>query len=335
MSIQKVARHAGVSIATVSRVFNMPDQVTPETRVRVEQAASALGYVPNSTARTLRMQRSRVLGVVLPTLLNPVFAECLEGIALAAAASGYSIVPVTTDYKLPSEEAAVNRLLAENVDGLILVVSNPETSGPLKTLQTRGTPYALLYNRHPQHPCVSVDGEEAVAELIHRLAALGHQRIAMVSGQLAASDRAQQRYRGYVRGMQACGFSMPDLVEVPFMDTAVARLAEFLRTPGRPSALVCSNDLLAIRCLRAAHVAGLHVPADLTVIGFDGIELSKDLTPMLSTITQPNREMGRSSVQLVVEALAGGKPLDAAMSKTFPHEFRDGESCARYWKAAL
>ena len=335
MSIQKVARHAGVSIATVSRVFNMPDQVTPETRVRVEQAAAARGYVPNSSARTLRMQRSRVLGVVLPTLLNPVFAECLEGIALAAAASGYSIVPVTTDYKLASEEAAVNRLLAENVDGLILVVSNPETSGPLKTLQTRGIPYALLYNRHPQHPCVSVDGEEAVAELIPRLAALGHQRIAMVSGQLAASDRAQQRYRGYVRGMQACGFSMPDLVEVPFMDTAVARLAEFLRTPGRPSALVCSNDLLAIRCLRAAHVAGLHVPADLTVIGFDGIELSKDLTPMLSTITQPNREMGRSGVQLVVEALAGGKPLDAAMSKTFPHAFRDGESCARYWKAAL
>ena len=328
MSIQKVARQAGVSIATVSRVFNMPDTVTPAMRERVQQAAKALGYVPNTTARTLRMRRSKVLGVVLPTLLNPVFAECLEGIAAAAEAGGYAIVPVTTDYKLENEEAAVKRLLGENVDGLILVVSSPETSTALQTLRAREVPYVLLYNRHPAHPCISVDGEEAVAALVRRLAALGHRRIAMVSGQLAASDRAQQRHRGYVRGMNDAGLPVCDLVEVPFMDTAVATLADFLRTPSRPTALVCSNDLLAIRCLRAAHVAGLRVPDELSVVGFDGIELTNDLTPILSTITQPNREMGRSSVQLVVAALAAGRMPEVAESRTFAHGFRDGESCS-------
>lgn len=334
MSIQDVARHAGVSIATVSRVFNMPDQVTPETRLRVEQVASRLGYVPNASARTLRMQRSKVLGVVLPTLLNPVFAECLDGIAMAASVHGYSIVPITTDYKLSSEEAAVNRLLGDKVDGLILVVSNPETSAVLKKLQARKMPYVLLYNRHPEHPCVSVDSEHAVTELIHKLASLGHRRIAMVSGQLVASDRAQQRYRGYLKGMESCGLSPYDVVEVPFMDTAVSRLAEFLSTPSRPSALICSNDLLAIRSLRAAHVAGLEVPRDLSVIGFDGIELGKDLTPMLSTIVQPNREMGRSGVELLVQAL-DGHPLRPSSSLTLPHDFREGESCSRVLKETV
>lgn len=332
MSIQDVARYAGVSIATVSRVFNLSGQVTPETRQRVEQAATRLGYVPNANARTLRMRKSKVLGVVLPTLLNPVFAECLDGIALAAAAGGYSIAPITTDYQLAGEEGAVNRLLADNVDGLILVVSNPETSAVLKKLRARRLPYVLLYNRHPEHPCVSVDSEQAVSALIDRLAILGHRRIAMVAGQLAASDRAQQRYRGYIKGMAARGLAALDLVEVPFMDTAVASLARFLAMPSRPSALVCSNDLLAIRCLRAGHVAGLQVPRDLTVVGFDGIELGKDLTPMLSTIVQPNREMGRCGVDLLVQALVVGHPLAVAASMTLAHEFRMGESCAGVMK---
>ena len=125
MNIQIVAQRAGVSVATVSRAFNFPDKVAPATRALVERVAAELGYVANASARTLRTQRSRVLGVVLPTLLNPTFAECLQGIAQAAAASGYAIVPVTTDYQLAEEERAVSQLLAGNVDGMILVVSNP------------------------------------------------------------------------------------------------------------------------------------------------------------------------------------------------------------------
>src|SRR5450830_1369600 len=201
MSIQAVAAKAGVSVATVSRAFNFPDKVTAATRALVERVARELDYVPNASARTLRTQRSRVLGVVLPTLLNPSFAECLQGIARAAVTGGYAIIPVTTGYRLDEEERAVHLLLAGNVDGLILVVSNPSTSTALARLQAAGVPYVLAYNRHPDHPCVSVDSEAAVADAVARLVLLGHRRIAMVSGTLAASDRAQQRYRGYQRGM--------------------------------------------------------------------------------------------------------------------------------------
>ncbi len=328
MSILDVAREAGVSVATVSRVFNLPDKVTPTTREHVEQVARALGYVPNASARTLRTQRSRVLGVVLPTLTNPVFAECLEGIARAASAGGYAILPFTTDYQLGQEERAVNLLLAGNVDGMILVVSNPATSTGLLRLAETGLPYVLAYNRHPDHPCVSVDSEQATADLVAHLVALGHRRITMVSGQLSASDRAQQRCRGFRRGMQAAALGDGAVLEVPFVATAVTEIGALLQQPSPPTALVCSNDLLAIRSIRAAHLAGLAVPRDLSVAGFDGIAIGEDLTPMLSTVAQPNADIGRNSVELLVQSIAGGTPLLPDASLTLPHHFRQGESCA-------
>ena len=315
-------------MATVSRAFNFPDQVTPATRELVERAARELHYVPNASARTLRTQRSRALGVVLPTLLNPTFAECLQGIARAAVAGGYAIIPVTTGYQLDEEERAVHLLLAGNVDGLILVVSNPSTSAALDRLRSTGTPYVLAYNRHPDHPCVTVDGEAAVADAVARLVLLGHRRIAMVSGTLAASDRAQQRYRGYQKGMADAGLDAPPLIEVPFVESAVDLLAQLLQTKVRPTALVCSNDLLAIRSIRAAHLSGLDVPGDLSVVGFDGIALGEDLTPALTTIAQPNSDIGRRSVELLIPAIAGGATLQPDASLLLPHAFRDGESCA-------
>ena len=331
MTIRDVSGKAGVSPATVSRVFNAPQTVRPLLRERVQAAARELGYRPNRSARSLRTQRTHALGVVLPTLLNPVFAECLQGIAQAAMAGGYSIVPITTDYELAHETRAAELLLARGVDALILCVANAARSAVLKRLRAAQAPYVLVYNRHARHPCVSVDGQAAVAALVGRLHALGHRRILMVSGALARSDRAQQRHHGYQRGMQLAGLDA-QLLEVPFMDGAVERIAAHLaacrRTPQMPTALVCSNDLLAIRSVRAARQVGLRVPEDLSVTGFDGITLGSDLTPALSTIVQPNAEIGRRSVELLLQALAGSTPPDAATSLTLDLHFRDGESIA-------
>ncbi|MCA0239570.1 MAG: LacI family transcriptional regulator [Proteobacteria bacterium] len=332
MTIRDVSQEAGVSPATISRVFNAPDTVRPELRQRVHAAAAALGYRPNISARSLRTQRTRALGVVLPTLANPVFAECLQGIAQAATAAGYSIVPFTTDYQLAHETRAANLLLARGVDALILCVANAARSTVLARLRAAKSPYVLVYNRHARHPCVSVDGRAAVTALVARLQALGHRHILMVSGALAASDRAQQRHRGYLQGMAAAGLK-PQLLEVPFMDGATERMAQYLAArrvmPQAPTAVVCSNDLLAIRCLRAARQVGLRVPEDLSVAGFDGIALGDDMTPALSTIVQPSIEIGRRSVELLVQALAGAAPLRAGHSETLALHFREGESIAR------
>lgn len=327
MSIKELAAMADVSMTTVSRVFNLPDKVNAETRAHVLEIAKKIGYFPNASARSLRTQRSRVLGVVLPTLLNPVFAECLDGIAQAASATGYAILPMTTDYKLEQEELAVNQLLAGNVDGMVLVVSNPETSQALVRLRVAQLPYVLAYNRQVDHPCVSVDNELAMRETVMKLVALGHQRIALISGQLAASDRAQQRKRGFSEGMRSQGLDDSNCLEVPFVETAVQEIGKFLEQRNRPTALVCSNDLIAIRSIRAAHLAGLRVPQDISITGFDGIAIGEDLTPMLSTITQPNQAIGQRSVELLVRSLTDGAPLRPGDSLLLTHSFRQGESC--------
>jgi DNA-binding LacI/PurR family transcriptional regulator len=329
MSITEVARRAGLSVATVSRVFNTPALVNEQTRSKVLRVAGEVGYVANASARTLRTRHSQVLGVVLPTLTNPVFAECLQGIASQAAQRGYAISPCTTEYDHGGEEEAVARLLASGVDGLVLVVSQPSDSAALARVRQAGKPYVLAYNRTEEHACVAVDNEGAVRALIARLAAAGHRRIAMVTGQLRASDRAQQRCRGYAQGMQAAGLQALPLWEVPFAATAVQLLQRHLaeHQGPAPTAIVCSNDLLALRTLRAAALAGLSVPADLSVVGFDGIALGADLTPSLASISQPNHEIGTACVTLLCDALAGKKTLSARDSLCLPHGWRGGESC--------
>ncbi|MFZ9665060.1 MAG: LacI family DNA-binding transcriptional regulator [Limnohabitans sp.] len=329
MNIQEVADKIGVSVATVSRAFNAPHQVSAATRNKVLSKAKALGYVPNASARTLRTRRSRVLGVLMPTLTNPVFAECLEGVAEAAHAAGYAILPMTTHYDAALETRCVSLMQGASVDGLLLVVSNPETSQALRQLQRDRKPYVLLYNRHPKHPCVSGDSEVAVAEVVARLVALGHRRLAMVSGPMSASDRAQQRYKGFLQGLKRARMKGPCLLEVPFMESAVETVVAYLSSENRPTALICSNDLLALRCLRAAQLAGLRVPQDISIVGFDGIALGLDTMPMLTTIVQPNHEAGHLGVQWLVQSIERRERPTPRESVMLAHQFRAGESCGQ------
>ena len=323
--IHAVALAAGVSPSTVSRVFNQPDSVAAETRVRVEAAARRMQYRPLGAGRNLRRQRAEVLGVVLPTLRNPVFAECLEGIAAAAAEARYAIQLATTEYQPQREHAAVTALLPR-VDGLVLVVSDPARSRALQAIRVAGLPYVLAYNRHARHPCVCVDNEGAVAELVTALFGQGHRRIAMLCGDLKASDRSRARHRGFLRGMAACGLAPGPLVEVPFDDDAIGALSVAFTRADRPSALVCSNDLLAMRALRAAHLCGLRVPQDISITGFDGIALGAELVPSLATIAQPNRDIGAACIALLAPAAAAGTPLAPGAGRLLPHLFRPGES---------
>lgn len=328
MTIQKVAKEAGVSVATVSRTFNYPDQVSEKTRLRVQEAAAQLNYFPNASARNLRTQHTRTIGVVLPTLINPVFSECLQGIAEMAAEQGYSIMPFTTSYTQSAEQEAVEQLMHFGVDGLILVVSDPHNSPALDVLRKSKIPYVLTYNWSEKHPCVSVDNQQAFTEIVHYLARLGHKKIAMVSGLRHASDRAQQRYQGFLNGIAQQNLEVLPIIEVPFIDHAVEAITSELKKSTPPTALVCSNDLMAIRAIRAASLCQLQVPKDISVTGFDGIRLAQDLTPSLTTIAQPNTEIGRRSVELLTKHLRLGSRPCAASSLLLDHQLHIAESSA-------
>lgn len=328
VSILEVAQVAGVSAATVSRVFNQPEKVRSSTRDMVLAIATKHGYQPNSAASALRTQRSKILGVMLPTFGNPVFAECLEGIASQAAEQGFGVMPVTSDYDNARETEAINRLLAKGVDGMILVLRDPTKAPVLSQLQKQSVPFVLAYNQHPKYHCVGVDGHSEVASVVERLRALGHRKIAMVSGQLSASDRARQRYQGYLSGMQSANLQPLALIEVDFIASDMLALASLLkqRPAQRPTALICSNDLLAFRSLRTASQCGLTVPESLSVVGFDGIKIGQELSPMLSTVIQPNHDIGQRATTLLLQSISGQITKPNPATHNLKCGFRIGET---------
>lgn len=328
VSILEVAQVAGVSAATVSRVFNQPEKVRSSTRDMVLAIATKYGYQPNSAASALRTQRSKILGVMLPTFGNPVFAECLEGIASQAAEQGFGVMPVTSDYDNARETEAINRLLAKGVDGMILVLRDPTKAPVLSQLQKQSVPFVLAYNQHPKYHCVGVDGHSEIVNVVERLHVLGHRKIAMVSGQLSASDRARQRYQGYLSGMQSANLKPLALIEVDFIASDMLALASFLkqRPAQRPTALICSNDLLAFRSLRTANQCGLTVPESLSVVGFDGIKIGQELSPMLSTVIQPNHDIGQRATTLLLQSISGQITKPNPATHNLKCGFRIGET---------
>lgn len=328
VSILEVAQVAGVSAATVSRVFNQPEKVRSSTRDIVLAIATKHGYQPNSAASALRTQRSKILGVMLPTFGNPVFAECLEGIASQAAEQGFGVMPVTSDYDNARETEAINRLLAKGVDGMILVLRDPTKAPVLSQLQKQSVPFVLAYNQHPKYHCVGVDGHSEIVNVVERLHVLGHRKIAMVSGQLSASDRARQRYQGYLSGMQSANLKPLALIEVDFIASDMLALASLLkqRPAQRPTALICSNDLLAFRSLRTANQCGLTVPESLSVVGFDGIKIGQELSPMLSTVIQPNHDIGQRATTLLLQSISGQITKPNPATHNLKCGFRIGET---------
>ena len=326
-TIRDVAQTAGVSVATVSRLVNGTGRVRDDTAHRVRTAIDRLGFRPNAVGRNLSTARTRTLGVVIPSLSNPVFADAVAGINTEAKAQGYTLMFMATEYARADEQALVGALLSYQVDGLILTVADAADSPVLDALDRDGVPYVLIYNQPTarRRPTVTVDNVTAGREVADLFADLGHERLAMVSGTLRASDRAHARRDGFVAGAEARGLAAPQVLEVDFVDldadAAVAPL--FADRAGAPTALFCSNDLLAISVIGALGRLGLGVPEDVSVIGFDGIAVGAQLHPTLATVAQPSRDMGRVATKRLLARLAGET---AAPATVLPHTLRPGES---------
>lgn len=325
-SIKDVALAARVSVATVSRTLNAPESVSEPTANRVRQAIGRLGFRPNLVGRNLRAGRTRTVGMVLPTFANAVFSECLQGLEAAARELDYAVVPTATDYRVDEEQEACERLLRHRVDGLVLTVANARSSRLLGRLDRERVPYVLVYNpvAAGRRLAVSVNNRRAAAEMTGHLAGLGHRRIVMLAGSLVTSDRAAQRYLGYRDAMRAAGLPPRPLVEMPdHLGGNVARLRELLAGRAAPTALFCSNDLLALAVIRDLRACGRRVPDDVSVAGFDGTAFASLATPALTTVAQPSADMGARAMRLLAARLDGKRNLD---SLELPHRLRVGES---------
>ncbi|WP_142846691.1 LacI family DNA-binding transcriptional regulator [Telmatospirillum sp. J64-1] len=327
VTIRDVAAYADVSVATVSRLLNGSKAVRTETAERIHQAIEILGFRPNIVGRSLKTSRTMMLGVVIPSLANPVFADTVSGIETETRQEGYTLLFGVSGYDADDEIRAVEALLRYRVDGLVLTVVNPERNAALDLLDASGVPYALVYNQpsRPGTTTVTVDNETAGRMVAESFASFGHHRLAMISGRFSASDRASARRDGFLAGARARGLADPVVLEVDFdshdLEGALASL--FAPEAGAPSAVFCSNDMLAISVIGGLGRLGLRVPEDVSVFGFDGIAVGAHMHPTLATVVQPSREMGREAARQLVGRLNGGLPAGPVI---LPYTLRSGET---------
>ena len=314
-----------MSIATVSRALNGRAPIAPETARRVQAAVQALGFRANRTGRELRAGTSRTVGVLVPSLDNPVFAESVAGIQDAAREAGWSVLIASSAYEADRENEAIENLLSHRVGGLLLTVADADHSDTLDALDREGMPYVLVYNQpdRTDRATATIDNVAAGRDATRALIAVGRDRLAMVAGRFAASDRSKQRYRGFVEALAERQLTQVALVELGFdtpeLDPATCRL---LTGPDRPTGLFCSTDLLALRVMALLREAGLDVPRDVAIVGFDGIAVGRLMAPSLATIAQPSRDMGRRAFLHLLARIEGAAPERILL----PYALRPGGS---------
>lgn len=326
VTMRDVARHAGVSVATVSRVLNGSGPVGEGTRERILETASALRYVPNGTARSLTTSTTETVGVLLPNLYGEFYSEVIRGVEGAVRARRYHTLLSSVHDGLDELTAAL-RTLVGRVDGL--VVMSPDL-GPdvLEANLPPGLPVVLLGAAVPGHAAVAIDNEAGAAAMVRHLAGLGHRRIALVGGAAANAD-AQARLAGYRRAVAEAGLDADPalVVEGDFSEASGHAAAQaLLRLPERPTAVFAANDSMAIGALRAFREAGLDVPADLALAGFDDIPVSEYVTPALTSVHVPIHEMGARAVEAVLAALSGPE-AEAPGTVLLPTRLVVRESC--------
>ncbi len=306
-TILDVAKRAGVSKSLVSLVMRGSTRVSDESRRKVLKAARQLGYRPNVAARVLVRQRSHLLGVMVSDLHNPFFPEVLDGLEEEAKDSGYRTLMTTGVRVVERELNAINTLLELRVDGLVL--ASPRVPTADVSIAAESVPTVVLGKPARTRLADSVFNDDRVGSrlVIDHLVELGHRHIAHISSPRGAGGAARQT--GYRRAMEAVGLG-DHIATTPggFTEEAGAdAMRRILDGDELPTAVFVTNDIAAIGALAALDAAGLRVPADMSVVGYDNLALSHNHRIALTTVDQPRYDMGRMSVSLLIERLERGR----------------------------
>lgn len=313
-TIKDIARHAGVSPATVSRCLNAPERVRPDRRLRVETAIRQLAYVPNPAARALAHGRSRMIGALFPRLNSHLFGSFMGPLQQGLRAHGYTLVVAGSDYDEGVEYEQALSLVNHGVDALLLIgLAHAERT--LELVAQRGVPSLFAWCWHPEVnlPQVGFCNRTAAAMVAGYLLDLGHREIAMISGPCAGNDRATDRVEGVRGALRAagCGFGSERLASARFdVHDGARALGKLMRAAIPPTAVICGSDLFAFGALHEARRLGLRVPEDLSVTGFDDTDLAAVVTPPLTTVRTPRREMAERCAAYLLMRLEGAEEPD-------------------------
>ncbi|MFP5354149.1 MAG: LacI family DNA-binding transcriptional regulator [Gemmatimonadota bacterium] len=329
VTIKDVARRAGVSVATVSRVLNKSGPVSPEAAQRIREAADALHYVPHGGARSLITSKTSTIGVLLPDLYGGFFSELIRGIDQTAQQHGYHLL-ISGSHNRKAEMEAAMRAMRGRTDGLIAMSPHFDAATLVQNLPP-SLPVILLSCQAwgEDHQVIAIDNAGGAEAMVRHLVALGHRRIAMVMGEEGHFDTGE-RLQGYRRALMEAGIAPDAAYEVQgdFSEASGHRaVQELLALAERPTAIFCANDSMAIGGLCAVMDAGLRVPADITVVGFDDIPLAQYLSPPLTSVHVPIFEMGERAATRLIAALKG-EPVSERRHERLPTRLVVRSSCA-------
>lgn len=326
-TIKDVASAAGVSVATVSRALNNAANVTPETRQRVCAAAAELRFTPSSAARSLITRRTHTVGALLPDLFGEYFSELIRGIDLKARARGLHLL-VSSSHGDAREAASAMRAMHGRVDGLLVMSPHIDTDSLAANLP-QGLPVVLISTRLPGdgRSSFAVDNHGGAHAMTRHLVSRGHRRLAFIAGP-DNNYEAQERLRGY---RSALAELLPGAAELVLPgdfteDSGWRAGSEIATLAQRPDAVFCGNDMMAIGCLAALGEAGLRVPQDIALAGFDDIPIARYVTPPLTTVRVRIAELGSLALDRLASAIeTPGR--SAAQHQTLRAELIVRQSC--------
>ena len=312
-TIHDIAREAGVSTATVSRYFNQPEKVSAKTRERLQAVVARHHYVADGLAGGLASRRSRTLGLVIPTIMNSIYAASTQAVQQAAQEAGYTVLVGISEFSRGQEATLIHRLLERRVDGLILTGAERHKDLYEKIARNH-VPFVITwrFSRQSGLPSVAFDNYRAAQAAVNHLVALGHQRIGMMCGRSDLNDRAMERRRAFEETLVSHGLKAdPALIferDFAFIEGRAAMRAMLAeRVP--PTAVFCANDIQAIGAMSECRDSGIIVPRDMSIVGFDDLPIATYVSPQLTTIRVPADEMGARAARSIIGAIESGQAV--------------------------
>ena len=311
VTVHEVAAYARVSTQTVSRVMNNVPRVAPRTRERVLAAIKALDYEPNNLARGLVTRRTNTIGVVVYDIANPYYGQLVRGIEDAAFSRGYDLIIGNSDADALKDRSYLRVFHRRRVDGILATIAD-SSRDDLGAWTRASCPVVFLDKFFCSDNCsyVTVNNRQAASQAVDHLLQIGHRRIGILTATTTASDSVKERFAGYRQALATRSVPFEQALLAPCErqgeEGGYSAAKELLREKKRPTALFCINDAIAIGAMRAIFEAGLEIPRDISVVGFDDVPIAALLRVPLTTVAQPIQSMGAAAVELLTERIEGG-----------------------------
>lgn len=315
VTLRRIAHETGVSVATVSRALRRPEAVSPATRERILKVVERHRYVPDAQAASFSSRRTGLIGLIVPTISNSIYAAFTEAVQARLQDADRKLLIANTNYSSDIENQVIRKLVESRVEGVILTGYRREQT-LYDLLRHYSIPFVVTWSTSPDAdvPAISFDNGAAAALATERLITLGHRRIGLICGVSAVNDRAAQRLEAYLKVLNHHDITVdPSLIaECPFEVAEGSAAAEtMLSLANPPTALFCANDIQALGAVFACQRLGVVVPDDVSIIGFDDLPMTRLVNPPLSSVHVPAREMGEAAADALIAAVDNNKPIQS------------------------